>query len=87
LTVNAGQDAVFVGPPIGEPRKVLEKFAVSHLALPVGKIGQIFDEVADGVNETQVMLSAYMDDHPEFKDVGSRMLTEWNEGVKATLSG
>lgn len=68
------------------PRKVMEKFAVSHLALPVGKIGQIFDEVADGVNDTQVMLSAYVEEHPEFHDVGSRMLDAWNEGVKATLS-
>jgi serine/threonine-protein kinase HipA len=67
-------------------RKVLEKFAVSHLALPVGKIGQIFEEMADGVNDTQVMLSAYVEEHPEFHDVGSRMLTVWNEGVKATLS-
>lgn len=68
------------------PRKVMEKFAVSHLALPVGKIGQIFDEVADGVNDTQVMLSAYVEEHAEFHDVGSRMLAAWNEGVKATLS-
>ncbi|TWJ19084.1 type II toxin-antitoxin system HipA family toxin [Geobacter argillaceus] len=68
------------------PRKVLEKFAVSHLALPVGKIGQIFEEIADGVNDTQVMVSAYVEEHPEFHDVGSRMLAAWNEGVKATLS-
>ena len=68
------------------PRKVLEKFAVSHLALPVGKIGQIFEEIADGVNDTQVMLSAYVEEHPEFHDVGSRMLAAWNEGVTATLS-
>jgi serine/threonine-protein kinase HipA len=67
-------------------RKVLEKFAISHLALPVGKIGQIFEEIADGVNDTQVMLSAYVEEHPEFHDVGSRMLAAWNEGVTATLS-
>jgi serine/threonine-protein kinase HipA len=67
-------------------RKVLEKFAVSHLVLPVGKIGQIFEEIADGVNDTQVMVSAYVEEHPEFHDVGSRMLAAWNEGVTATLS-
>ncbi|MDA8412857.1 MAG: type II toxin-antitoxin system HipA family toxin [Desulfobacteraceae bacterium] len=67
-------------------RKVLEKFAVSHLSLPVGKIGQIFEGIADGVNDTQVMLSAYVEEHPEFHDVGSRMLAAWNEGVTATLS-
>lgn len=68
------------------PRKILEKFALAHLALPVGKIGQIFAEVAEGVTETRGMLSAYMDEHPEFLDVGSRMLTAWNEGVTDTLS-
>jgi len=68
------------------PRKILEKFALAHLALPVGKVGQIFEEVAEGVTETRGMLSAYMDEHPEFLDVGSRMLTAWNEGVTDTLS-
>lgn len=68
------------------PRKILEKFALAHLALPVGKVGQIFEEVAEGVTETRWLLSAYMDEHPEFLDVGSRMLTAWNEGVTDTLS-
>lgn len=68
------------------PRKVLEKFALTHLALPVGKIGQIFEEIADGIDDTRGVLSAYVDDHPEFHDVGTRMLTIWNEGVTGTLS-
>ncbi len=68
------------------PRKVLEKFALAHLALPVGKIGQIFEEIADGITDTQGTLSAYVDEHPEFHDVGTRMLTVWNEGVTDTLS-
>lgn len=67
-------------------RKILEKFAVSHLALPVGKIKQIFEEIADGVNDTQGMLSEYRAEHPEFQEVGTRMLTAWNEGVAFTLS-
>jgi serine/threonine-protein kinase HipA len=67
-------------------RKILEKFAVSHLALPVGKIKQIFEEIADGVNDTQGMLSEYIEEHPEFQEVGTRMLTAWNEGVTFTLS-
>ncbi len=67
-------------------RKALEKFAVSHLALSVGKIGQIFEEIADGVNDTRGMMSAYVEEHPEFQEVGNRMLTAWNEGVTDTLS-
>ncbi len=68
------------------PRKVLEKFAIAHLALPVGKVGQIFDEVAEGVTDTRGMLSEYLKEHPEFHDVGSRMLAAWSEGVTDTLS-
>jgi len=66
-------------------RKVLEKFAVSHLALSVGKIGQIFEKIADGVNDTHGLLSDYVEEHPEFHDVGNRMLTAWNEGITNTL--
>lgn len=68
------------------PRKVLEKFAMAHLALPVGKTGQIFEKMAEGVDGTRSMLSAYMEEHPAFRDVGSRMLAAWNEGVTDTLS-
>lgn len=68
------------------PRKILEKFAVIHLALPVGKVGQIFEEVAEAVNDTRGMLTTYMEDHPEFREVGSRMLAAWDDGVTATLS-
>lgn len=69
------------------PRKNLEKFAVTHLVLPVGKVGQIFDEVAEGVNDTRGMLAEYLEEHPEFREVGGRMLAAWNEGVTETLFG
>ena len=68
------------------PRKILEKFALTHLALPVGKVGQIFEEVAEGVNDTRGILASYMEEHPEFREVGNRMLASWNEGVTETLS-
>jgi len=68
------------------PRKTLEKFAVTHLALPVGKVGHIIEEVTEGVNDTRDMVAAYMEGHPEFQEVGKRMLTAWSEGVTETVS-
>jgi serine/threonine-protein kinase HipA len=68
------------------PRKILEKFAVTRLALPVGKIGQIFEELAEGVNDTRGIMTAYMEEHPEFREVGNRMLRIWGEGGTETLS-
>jgi len=63
------------------PRKMLEKFAVAHLALPVGKVGQVFETVAEAVTSTRGMISEYVSDHQEFKEVGARMLAAWGAGV------
>lgn len=65
------------------PRKMLEKFAITHLGMTTRKIGEIIDEVADAVSETRGALSEYIDDHPPFGEVGERMLAEWNEGINA----
>lgn len=62
-------------------RNMLEKFAVAHLALPVGKVGQIIERVADAVTGTRSMVSEYREDHPEFREVGERMLVAWAGGV------
>ena len=62
-------------------RKMLEQFAVAHLALPVGRVRQIFEEVAEAVADTRTMLSAHMEDCPEFRDIGGRMLAAWEVGL------
>jgi len=68
------------------PRKTLEKFAVTHLAVPVGRVAQIMEEIAEAVTDTRVELLAYINDHQEFREVGEQMLTAWNAGVSGTLS-
>ena len=66
-------------------RKMLEKFAVAHLALPIGKTAQIFEEVAEAITDTRVLLLTYMEDHLEFREVGNRMLTAWETGVSGLM--
>jgi len=68
------------------PRKTMEKFAVAHLAVPVGRVGQILEEIAEAVTDTRVVLLAYINDHQEFREVGERMLAAWDAGVSGTLS-
>ncbi|MBA4416719.1 MAG: type II toxin-antitoxin system HipA family toxin [Syntrophus sp. (in: bacteria)] len=63
------------------PRKVLEKFAVSHLSMPIGTISNIFDRVAEAVMETRGMIPGYISEHPEFREIGELMIAQWNEGV------
>lgn len=67
-------------------RKMLEKFAVAHLALPVGKVGRILEEIAESVTDTRRELLAYKDDHPDFHEVGGRMVAAWDAGVSETLA-
>jgi len=64
------------------PRKMLEKFAVAHLAL--SNAGQILEKVADAVADTRAELNAYKEHHPEFLEVGERMLAEWETGLTVT---
>jgi len=64
------------------PRRTLERFAVSHLSLPVRIVADTIERMAEAVTETRTSLSAYLNEHPEFREIGGRMLAEWNEGVK-----
>ncbi len=57
---------------------MLERFAVAHRSLPVGKINRIIVQVAEAVEETRGDITGYMADHPEFRQVGGRMLDAWS---------
>jgi serine/threonine-protein kinase HipA len=63
------------------PRKVLEQFAVTHLSLPVAAIADVFNRIAEAVTETGKMIPRYITEHPEFREIGERMMTQWDEGM------
>lgn len=64
------------------PRKMLERFAVAHLSLPMPVVSATFSRMAEAVTETRALLSAYIADHPEFQEIGKRMMASWDDGVK-----
>ena len=66
--------------------KMLEQFAIVHLSLTIGKIGQIVDEVAAAVTDIRGMLSAYTKDYPDFHTVGEKMLAAWESGLASVRS-
>jgi serine/threonine-protein kinase HipA len=67
------------------PRKVLERFAVAHLSLPVVTVSKTFERMAEAITETRGLISAYIVERPAFREIGERMLTEWNEGVSGLV--
>jgi serine/threonine-protein kinase HipA len=67
-------------------RKMLEQFAVAHLSLPPARVGQIIQQMALAVIKTQELLIEYMQQHQNFKDIGTAMLNEWQAGVAGMVS-
>lgn len=64
------------------PRKVLERFGITHLSLPVRTIREVFERIAEAAAETERMIPGYMAEHPEFRTIGRLMMAEWNEALK-----
>lgn len=63
------------------PRKMLEQFAVAHLSLPKGEIKEIIERVKTAVMETHARIPGYIADHPEFAEIGGRMMAAWERGA------
>ena len=67
------------------PRKMLERFAVAHLSLPIKTVSDTFNRVAEAVTETRAMIPGYLNDHPGFREIGESMMREWDEGVRGLV--
>lgn len=64
------------------PRRMLERFAMAHLCLPVGMIRATFEQVSTAVMETRRLLPLVMAEHPGFRPVGKLMIAAWEQGVR-----
>lgn len=64
------------------PRKMLERFAITHLSLPSAAIVDVFSRTADAVMETRKLIAGYAAIHPEFREIGGLMIHAWEEGVQ-----
>lgn len=63
-------------------RKVLEQFAAAYLSMPKSEIDETIARLAEAVMETRQLIPGYIADHPEFREVGERMMSIWEEGVQ-----
>lgn len=68
-------------------RKTLERFATTHLDLPVGEIKRIISQIADAVMEVRQAIPWHIENHPEFQETGEQMMEAWEQGVKDFFPG
>ncbi|MCK5913740.1 MAG: type II toxin-antitoxin system HipA family toxin [Desulfuromusa sp.] len=64
------------------PRKILEKFAVTHLSLTSSEIKKIIDKTMTAVMETRQQIPTHISNHPEFQEIGTAMMATWEAGVE-----
>ena len=52
---------------------------------PPAKIRQILERIGEAIRQTAKEVRAYIVEHPEFAEVGQRMLQEWQTGLRTSL--
>jgi serine/threonine-protein kinase HipA len=71
----------FMGKKTWTPGKNLVKFIAVTFGIPLREQSIILESISDAVSETVPLLQKKMQEHPEFRDIGKRMLLSWKEGV------
>ena len=49
------------------------------------KVRQIFERISDALSKIEIDLRSYIKEHPDFKEVGERIMQEWVKGRQFSL--
>jgi serine/threonine-protein kinase HipA len=60
--------------------KDLRKLGETRMSGTPSKVRQILERVADALSHTATDMRAYIKEHAEFREIGDRMLQEWEKG-------
>jgi serine/threonine-protein kinase HipA len=71
----------FLGKKTWTPGKNLVKFIAATFGVPAREQSIILESISDSVAETVPLVREKMAEHPDFRDIGKRMLLAWQEGV------
>jgi len=67
--------------------KDLQRLGETRLGGSPAHIRAILQRIADAMRTVTAHLRAYITDHPDFNDVGNRMLAHWEHGMATSLLG
>lgn len=65
--------------------KALLAFGRRHCDLTESRVKELLDEVAEGISRAANDLRTHIREHPEFAEIGNRMLAEWENGISRSL--
>jgi serine/threonine-protein kinase HipA len=65
--------------------KELQRLGETRMGGSPARVRSILERIIDAVADTSKEVRAYIKGHPEFDDIGNRMLHEWEQGVALSL--
>jgi len=66
--------------------KELQRLGATRMAGSPARVREILERIRSAIADTTKELRAYIKDHPDFEDIGNRMLHEWEQGVAFSLT-
>jgi serine/threonine-protein kinase HipA len=72
----------FMGKKTWTPGKNLQKFIAATFGVPLREQTQIIESISDAVADVGAQVQEAMKTHPDFDDIGKRMLLAWSEGIR-----
>ena len=67
--------------------KELRRLGETRAGCTPAKIRQMLERIGEAIAETAKELQSYSKEHPEFTEIGQRILQEWESGSAASLRG
>jgi serine/threonine-protein kinase HipA len=65
--------------------KDLLRLGETRVGCTPARAKQLLRNVEGGMLETTKAVQSYVQGHPEFSEIGGRMLTEWEKGIALSL--
>jgi serine/threonine-protein kinase HipA len=65
--------------------KELQRLGETRAGATPSQVREIFARIAEAMRSTSVELRDYLKDHAEFREIGERMLAEWETGIASSL--
>lgn len=71
----------FMGKKTWAPGKILGAFIAGTFGISLKQQIELVEQISDAVSDSGELVRAAMERHPEFSDIGKRMLKSWHEGI------
>jgi serine/threonine-protein kinase HipA len=65
--------------------KELQRLGETRAGGTPAQVRGILERIAGAIHSTSADVRAYMKEHPDFADIGERMLQEWEKGASLSL--